>query len=90
MTRCHIVVTGRVQGVGFRFFCRDLAMDMNVTGWVRNRSDGTVEMEVQGVSNVLAQLCAAVERGPAMSRVTGVASTSIPTLSDEDSFDIRF
>ena len=46
--REHIIFSGRVQGVGFRYTACSLARPMGLTGWVRNLWDGTVEMEVQG------------------------------------------
>ena len=48
MIRKHIFFTGRVQGVGFRYQSAAIARSMGLTGWVRNLSDGRVEMEVQG------------------------------------------
>ena len=48
MVRRHIIFHGRVQGVGFRYYCVHKARQLNLTGWVRNRYDGTVEAEVQG------------------------------------------
>lgn len=44
----HLIVSGRVQGVGFRFTAQQKAMEFMLTGWVRNNSDGTVEMEIEG------------------------------------------
>ncbi len=46
--RKHVYVSGRVQGVGFRFRTQQLARGLNLTGWVRNLDDGRVEMELQG------------------------------------------
>ena len=51
MIRKHIIAHGRVQGVGLRFTVTDFAKKYNVTGWVRNLYDGTVEMEVQGLDH---------------------------------------
>ncbi len=47
----HITFTGRVQGVGFRFTALDMARRYNLTGWVRNLPEGTVEMLAQGTSD---------------------------------------
>ncbi|MHC4482519.1 MAG: acylphosphatase [Planctomycetota bacterium] len=47
-TAKHIIFTGRVQGVGFRFTALDIANRYRLTGWVRNQPDGTVEMIAQG------------------------------------------
>lgn len=51
MIRKHIIAHGRVQGVGLRFTVTGFAKKHNVTGWVRNLYDGTVEMEVQGLEH---------------------------------------
>lgn len=48
--RAHVTYSGRVQGVGFRFTTRRVAEQHDVTGWVRNMPDGTVELEVQGAA----------------------------------------
>lgn len=48
LTRWHVIFSGRVQHVGFRYTAFYFTRDLYLTGWVDNRSDGTVEMEVQG------------------------------------------
>lgn len=48
MIRKHVIFKGRVQGVGFRYYCQRIAKKMELTGWVRNLYNGDVEMEVQG------------------------------------------
>ncbi len=48
MTRWHVIFSGRVQHVGFRYTAYYFTRDLYLTGWVDNRPDGTVEMEVQG------------------------------------------
>lgn len=48
MIRRHMIVHRRVQGVGFRYYCVHKARELGLTGWVKNLSDGTVELEAQG------------------------------------------
>lgn len=66
------MITGRVQGVGFRWFTHDAAAREGVDGWVRNLPDGRVEAEVEGEREAIDRLEAALRRGPAASRVEDV------------------
>ncbi len=70
--RRHVIVTGRVQGVGFRFHTADEANRLGVAGWVRNLPDGTVEAEFEGAAGVVEQMLAWVRVGPPSAEVTGV------------------
>ncbi len=70
--RRHVIVTGRVQGVGFRFHTADEANRLGVAGWVRNLPDGTVEAEFEGAAAVVEQMLAWVRIGPPSAEVTGV------------------
>ena len=54
--RKHMVFSGQVQGVGFRYRAYIIAREIGLTGWVMNLDDGRVEMEVQGKESVIAQL----------------------------------
>lgn len=64
MTRLHVLVRGRVQGVGFRWFVRERASALGVIGWVRNRPDGAVEIAAEGTPDAIGRLRRLVERGP--------------------------
>ena len=68
----HFVITGRVQGVGFRFYMQRKARELGVTGWVRNRRDGSVEAVVKGESDVVESMTAWARRGPPSSAVSEV------------------
>jgi acylphosphatase len=69
----RFVVTGRVQGVGYRNFVERMAGKIGIDGYVRNRRDGSVEVFAMGKPELLKQLHAALERGPMMSYVDAVA-----------------
>jgi acylphosphatase len=62
--RIHVVVRGRVQGIGFRWFVREAARGLDVAGWVRNRTDGSVEVEADGPEAAIQSLRGALAQGP--------------------------
>ncbi|MBI4532178.1 MAG: acylphosphatase [Candidatus Latescibacteria bacterium] len=70
--RVHILVSGVVQGVGFRFFTRRIALGYGMTGYVRNLPDGRVEIAAEGDRSLLIAFCDEVRRGPRWSHVTGM------------------
>lgn len=73
LVRVHVVVTGRVQGVGFRYTTVDEARRLGVHGWVRNRDDGAVEAEVEGERTGVEALVRFLHRGPPGAWVQDVA-----------------
>lgn len=92
MQRQGFHVTGRVQGVGFRWFTIQAARRCGVVGWVENRRDGSVQGEAQGPQAALANLIEELRRGPAFSRVDDVTVRELPVregLHAESSFDVR-
>ncbi len=68
----HIIVHGRVQGVGFRYFVCNAGTRLGLCGNVRNCEDGSVEIEVEGDARSLAAFVKEIERGPSMARVERV------------------
>jgi acylphosphatase len=60
----HLTISGRVQGVGFRYQMQRVAYELGVTGWVRNRRDGSVEAMVQGAPDAAEAMIAWTRRGP--------------------------
>ena len=70
--RCHAFVVGFVQGVGFRYFVVDAAVQAGAVGWVRNLPDGRVELVAEGSRTGLDALLARVRRGPGGGRVDRV------------------
>lgn len=67
-----VAVRGRVQGVGFRWFVRERARALGLTGWVRNRDDGSVEVLAQGDERSLRQLRGLLGTGPSGANVSAV------------------
>ena len=62
--RLHAHIEGRVQGVGFRYFVKQSARDLNLTGWVRNRWNGAVEVAAEGTKESLETLLRDLRQGP--------------------------
>jgi len=84
----RFVVTGRVQGVGFRWFVEREAAQAGVTGWVRNREDGSVEVMATGTREQLSSLRAKLQQGPRAARVDEVQESPAPFL-EAQSFRIE-
>jgi len=89
MIAWRIVVCGRVQGVGYRISMREAANDLRVTGWVRNRRDGTVEAVVQGDDDHVERMVAWCRRGPPVARVTTLTTEALNVDATLESFELR-
>lgn len=89
MVRKHFFFFGRVQGVGFRYQSAYYARRLGLTGWVRNLSDGRVEMEVQGKESVIAQLVLEL-KNTSYIRIERVVCENLPLKEGEDKFSTRF
>jgi acylphosphatase len=83
------VITGRVQGVGFRWFAHDAAARQGVHGWVRNLADGSVEVVAEGEEASVDVLEAAVRRGPSSARVERFDVEEIAPAARTAGFEIR-
>ncbi len=81
--RVQVVVSGLVQGVFFRDRCRDQARIEGVGGWVRNRSDGTVEAEFEGPPDAVDRLVSWCRSGPARARVDALEVSMVPSIGDQ-------
>jgi acylphosphatase len=79
--RLHAIVHGRVQGVGFRATTEYEAKKLGLGGWVRNRADGTVEVDAQGDRPHLETFLAFLQRGPLGAHVDAVDSEWLPAQS---------
>lgn len=87
--RYHVYVSGRVQGVGYRYFTRDVAMSFGLSGWVRNMHDGRVELEVQGEQSAVDQFLEDLKEGPSLSRVTDLKIEELAPSKSNSEFLIR-
>ena len=87
--RLHARVLGRVQGVGFRYFVMNAATELGLTGWVRNRRDGSVELVAEGDLANLKSLVGALQRGSRSSSVSEVKTSLQPANGEFSSFYVR-
>ena len=82
--RAHVIVRGRVQGVGFRYDASVRARSLGVGGWVRNLSDGTVEAVFEGPGDRVESLLDWCRRGPAGARVDAVETEREPPAGEAE------
>ena len=81
-------ISGRVQGVGFRYYAQKKAEEFDIKGFVRNRPDGSVYIEAEGTEEALEAFADWCEEGPAWSRVSQVKKQEIPPQGYQQ-FEIR-
>ncbi len=86
--RWRLRVWGLVQGVFFRASTEERALALGVAGWVRNRDDGSVEIEAEGPKSSVEALASWARRGPPAARVDAVDVEEIPARSDETGFRV--
>ena len=89
MHRVHLLIHGRVQGVGYRYFVLRRAQELNLTGWVRNLADGSVETEADGDRAGLERFRDRLTKGPAAARVDRVLERWSETAVAHERFVIR-
>ena len=92
MIRKHAVIRGRVQGVGFRFITSSIAIKYDLTGWVRNDYDGSVELEVQGPEHRVDLFLEEVKQGNRFARVDTMDISPVPAVNvtKEKQFRVRY
>ncbi|OFZ19350.1 MAG: hypothetical protein A2Z20_01810 [Bdellovibrionales bacterium RBG_16_40_8] len=88
-TTQYLLVYGRVQGVGFRYFTRNSAIHLGVTGWVRNLHDGRVELVAHGLPEILIKFKELLRRGPASAKVSSIEVQVVVTEQSMKEFEIR-
>jgi acylphosphatase len=87
--RAHVVISGRVQGVGFRYTASDEARRMGLSGWVRNLDSGQVEAVFEGPRLAVEQMVQWCRTGPPGAWVSGVSIVWDEPLEDLATFEIR-
>lgn len=85
----HYLISGRVQGVGYRRFVQRQAIQLQLKGWVRNLRDGRVEAVAAGPANSLSEFEGRLREGPSMSRVDSLQVTTGVTMGQLTEFAVR-
>ena len=86
--RVHLTITGRVQGVGFRWFCQGSARGLGITGYVKNIRDGSVEIEAQGDEEAVDLFIGSVSKGPRNAEVNAVEREERSIVLEEGTFSL--
>lgn len=89
LKRLHAIVGGHVQGVGFRYFVLSQAQSLNLTGWVRNLTNGDVEVTAEGNPTDLEQLLSKLHQGPPGSHVISVQAEWLAAENTFTLFSVR-
>ena len=84
----HLVISGKVQGVGFRYWLQSMAIEKNIFGWVKNKNVGDVEALIIGDANDIKDLIKLCEQGPPASRVNHVEVSEYKNNYLKKDFDI--
>jgi acylphosphatase len=87
--RIHVRISGRVQGVSYRAYAQRQAQSLGLTGWVRNLSDGRVELVAEGPADRLEALLAWCREGPRFARVDGVEKQESEPTGEFNDFAVR-
>ncbi|AQR96927.1 acylphosphatase [Clostridium saccharoperbutylacetonicum] len=90
MIRYLIIVNGRVQGVGFRYFLQLTASKLNLTGWCKNLMNGDVEIEVQGLEKNVFSFVSEIKKGNGFARVDDIDVKDISVVENEKNFSVKY
>jgi acylphosphatase len=90
MRRLHAIVHGRVQGVGFRYYAQHEALKWDLTGWIKNNDDGTVELEVQGNEERVQSFMEKIKEGSPFAKVTKLEIEDIAPIPNEKTYRIIY
>lgn len=88
MQRVHLIISGTVQGVGFRSWAKWQAKKLNLSGWVKNRDDESVELVAEGAEGKLNELVKRCQKGPDASYVKNVDVSWLDATGAYDTFEV--
>lgn len=87
--RTHIIVAGRVQGVAFRYYARNIANSIGVKGWIKNLDNGDVEIMLEGKREAVNQMINWCKKGPGLAIVEDIKISLLPYVAEFNEFNIR-
>ena len=90
MKRLSATITGRVQGVSYRYYARREASSLGLTGWIRNETDGSVQIVAEGDEESLKELLRYLNQGSPLARVERVDFDLLPASGEFTTFYVRF
>ncbi len=90
VTRVHLFISGKVQGVYFRHYTKEKAVELGLKGWVKNRMDGKVETVFEGASEQVNEMVHWCQTGPAHANVTNVQEVWEEPTGETGSFRIKY
>jgi len=90
MIQYEILISGRVQGVGFRFYVHQKASEIGIKGWVKNTVDGNVLVVAQCDESVINTFLDFLYIGPPLSRVDRISKHKMDSLSDFNNFSVKY
>jgi acylphosphatase len=90
MVQYEIKITGRVQGVGFRYYTQKVARDLELNGWVKNTTDKAVLVTVQGNEKDIETFIDYLRIGPALARVNKISKYKMPATKKFSDFEVKY
>ena len=90
MKRLHLVVSGVVQGVGFRWYTQRIAKSLGLTGWVKNLQDGNVEIVIEGKDDIIEMFISELKSGYLRRNISGIKRIEEEYEGEFSDFSIRF
>jgi len=90
MKRLHLVVSGIVQGVGFRWYTQKIAKSLGLTGWVRNLQNGNVEIVIEGKNDIIEMFISELKSGYLGRNISGIEKIEKEYKGEFSDFSIKF
>ncbi|HRR95296.1 MAG TPA: acylphosphatase [Candidatus Ratteibacteria bacterium] len=90
MKRYHLLIGGFVQGVGFRWYCQKIAKKLGLVGWVKNLSDGNVEILVEGEDSTIKEFLSQLKSGYLGRNISNIEIFEEKYCGEFNDFDIKF